>query len=245
MTRILNEDFRRNLLRLMWVGVLAAWTVYGVYIYNFGPGQWFKLSSSPADWGVFGDYVGGLLNPFLSFLTFIGIIVTVMLQARQLDIVREQANYEEIQRVLTVLSARIDGLLSSAPVSPVQRFQFMAVTPKSLFNLISALGTMQLRKPAKAEDDWLRWAMTEKQMAELQQTLTDEVTTLGLELETLAWTLNRYSTEGGSAIVIDFYKYRYRAILIWLDLLGLLDKHGQIQSVFKPKESRQYLVSSP
>lgn len=235
----------RGLLRLMWIGVLAAWTVYGLYIYNFGPGQWFQLSPTPSDWGVFGDYVGGLLNPLFSFLAFIGVILTVVLQARQLDIVRDQANLEEVQRVLSTLSTRIDGLLAAPPTATADRFRYLHSAPRSLFELISAMGTLQLSKPGKAEEDWLRWAMTEEHLSELMQTVRHEVVTLGLELETLAWTLGRYATEGGSDTVMEFYRYRYRAVLVWLDSIGLLEHHGQVQSFFKPKESRKYMTPEP
>lgn len=237
-------DVSKGLVRLMWLGVLAAWTVYGLYIYNFGPGQWFRLSSTPGDWGVFGDYVGGLLNPFFSFLAFIGVILTVVLQARQLDIIREQANFEEIQRVLSTLSARIDGLLAAAPAATSDRFQHLNAAPSSLFELISAMGTLQLTKPGKAEDDWLRWATTEKQMEQLLQIARSEVVAVGLELEALAWTLGRYASEGGSTVVIDFYRYRYRAVLTWLDAMGVLESHGQIQDFFKPKDFRKHMTQS-
>lgn len=245
MKKSFTADLSQGLIRLLWLGVLAAWTVYGLYIYNFGPGQWFKLSHMPSDWGVFGDYVGGLLNPFFSFLAFIGVIFTVILQARQLDIVREHANFEEIQRVLSTLSARIDGLLAAVPTATKDRFQHLNAAPRSIFELISAMGTLQLNKPDKAEDNWLRWATTEQQINELVQTVNHEIVTIGLELETLAWTLGRYASEGGSATVMDFYRYRYRAVLTWLDSMGLLEQHGQIQAFFKPKESSKYMTQNP
>lgn len=233
----------KGLLRLMWLGVVVAWVVYGLYIYKFAPGHWFTLSASPAEWGTFGDYVGGLLNPFFSFLAFIGVIITVILQARQLDIVREQANFEEIQRVLSVLSTRIDGLLAASPTVPSDRLRNLTGQYKSLFELISAVGSLHLNKPSKDEVNWLQWAITDQQIRDLTEAIGSELMTIGLEFETLAWTLGRYASEGGSITVIEFYKYRYRAVLTWLDAIGLLENHGQIQDFFKPKESRKYMVN--
>lgn len=40
--------------------ILAALVVLLVYFHAFG-GQ--KMSRDPGDWGAFGDYVGGLINP--------------------------------------------------------------------------------------------------------------------------------------------------------------------------------------
>ncbi len=39
-----------------------------IYLGNFGG---YKLSDSPGDWGVFGDYLGGVLNPLLSIVNLI------------------------------------------------------------------------------------------------------------------------------------------------------------------------------
>lgn len=39
-----------------------------VYILRFGQ---FALSENTADWGTFGDYIGGILNPITSFLTLL------------------------------------------------------------------------------------------------------------------------------------------------------------------------------
>lgn len=62
-------------------GVLAA--VFGAYVIFFGH---YSISSDPADWGVFGDFVGGTANPILSFLTIALLAITIILQARQLAI---------------------------------------------------------------------------------------------------------------------------------------------------------------
>ena len=245
MNKVLTSDIGKGLIKLMWIGALATWVVYGFYIYNFGPGQWFKPSPNPADWGVFGDYVGGLLNPLFSFLAFIGVIITVVLQAKQLDVVREQANFEEIQRVLSTLSSRIDGLLASAPSAPAEAYHGLITPPKSVFELVSALGTWHLNKQPLGKTDWERWALTDDHLRRLKQTINGELTTICLEFEALAWTLNRYSSAGGSEMVIEFYQYRHRAVLTWLDAIGLLESHGQVQAFFKPKENYKYMVSNP
>jgi hypothetical protein len=245
MNNALTKNIGKGFIRLMWLGALATWVVYGIYIYNFAPGQWFKPSPNPADWGVFGDYVGGLLNPLFSFLAFIGVIITVLLQAKQLEVIREQANFEEIQRVMSTLSARIDGLLSSSPTAPKEQYRNMASPPKSVYELISALGTWRLNAQASDGTDWERWALTEDHLVKLQQTIHGELTAICLEFEALAWTLNQYSAAGGSEMVMKFYRYRHRAVLAWLDSMSLIDEHGQIQVFFKPKESYQYMSSNP
>lgn len=245
MIKGVTRNIGKGLIQLMWLGALAAWLVYGLYIYNFAPGHWFELSPDQAVWGVFGDYVGGLLNPFFSFLAFIGVLITVVLQSKQLDVVKEQSSFEEIQRVMATLSSRIDGLLSSAPIVLSEQYKVMSDRPKSVFQLISMLGTWKLKQHSQDGIDWSRWVMMEEDFRQLQLAVDGELTTICLEIEALAWTLNQYATAGGSEMVIEFYKYRYRAVLVWLDSMGVIENHGQIQTVFKPKESSQYMVNNP
>lgn len=62
-------------------GVLAS--VFAAYVTYFGSRE---ISTSPADWGVFGDFIGGTANPILSFLTIVLLSITIILQAKQLTI---------------------------------------------------------------------------------------------------------------------------------------------------------------
>jgi hypothetical protein len=49
-------------------------SVIMMYFYKFGSFDISKLSKDPAHWGQLGDYIGGLLNPILSFATIIYLI---------------------------------------------------------------------------------------------------------------------------------------------------------------------------
>jgi hypothetical protein len=68
---------------------------------------------------------------------------------------------------------------------------------------------------------------------------------IGLQIETFAWNLNQYVKAGGNEIVIESYQYRYGAITVWLDVMGLLTSSRQTHSLFKPKEFRKYMVEEP
>lgn len=64
------------------VGFLIALVVLGLFVYQFhGP-----LSKDPQDWGQFGDYLGGILNPTFSFLALLALLATLGLQIRELRI---------------------------------------------------------------------------------------------------------------------------------------------------------------
>jgi len=48
------------------------------------------FSASNADWGTFGDYVGGVLNPVFGLLSFTGLLLTIYLQGKELKEARAQ-----------------------------------------------------------------------------------------------------------------------------------------------------------
>ena len=67
--------------------------VIGAYIAHFHD---HMLASTPAEWGPFGDYVGGLLNPILSFFAFIALLMT--LKQNQDTNIKQWEYLEKIER---------------------------------------------------------------------------------------------------------------------------------------------------
>ena len=66
-------------------GVMLAF-VYVRYYLSFGG----RLSAEQQDWGVFGDYVGGVLNPFLAFLALLALLYTIVLQVEEMQDMRAE-----------------------------------------------------------------------------------------------------------------------------------------------------------
>jgi len=67
-----------------WVLCVASGIFFGVlsaFVLNFYSSP---ISRDPAAWGQFGDFVGGAVNPALSFLSLIALCMTIVLQSRQL-----------------------------------------------------------------------------------------------------------------------------------------------------------------
>ena len=56
------------------------------YTYNFSD----EISKEHERWGTFGDYFGGLLNPVLSFLSLIALLLTIILQNQELFETRKE-----------------------------------------------------------------------------------------------------------------------------------------------------------
>lgn len=76
-----DEDFAERLLK---VGGAVIFFALGVTLFYF---LWFhnhKISNDPGDWGAFGDYIGGLVNPAVGLATVILVIFSINIQRREL-----------------------------------------------------------------------------------------------------------------------------------------------------------------
>jgi uncharacterized membrane protein len=246
MTPTLAQTMNRLLRWLLLLGAVAAMVVQGMYWYKFAylPGAWFTLSTDPAVWGQYGDYIGGILNPIFSSLAFSGLVITIVLQARQIDEAKKLANLEEMQRVQSTIANRIDHLLASNIIVNAQEGQNLtrfASNPQTVFELISSLGTMALSEPSEDDTNWSKWLWDDVTADGLRRALDAQTIPLRLEFEALSFMLLKYQQAQGAAVVIEFYKYRYSAVSIWLDALGMLKVHHQVQEFFKPKEGRPHM----
>jgi len=92
----------------------------------------------------FGDFFGGVLNPILTFLTFIGLLITIVLQQRELSLSREEL-------VLTrgELKNSSEALASQALTQESQRFENTFFSLLNQHNLILS----SLMKGASADDN--------------------------------------------------------------------------------------------
>lgn len=61
-------------------GLFLILIVYFLYWTHFSDNLQYKTSDNPEVWGQFGDYVGGVLNPFLSFISIALLIKSLNLQ---------------------------------------------------------------------------------------------------------------------------------------------------------------------
>ncbi|MBI9092450.1 MAG: hypothetical protein JEZ12_24805 [Desulfobacterium sp.] len=80
-----------NILFFIFVfAVLFLVVVASIYYFHFNAGGGF--SNNPSDWGTFGDYLGGVLNPLFGFLTLIALLITIILQKQELDNTKMELN---------------------------------------------------------------------------------------------------------------------------------------------------------
>ena len=219
------------------VGVVAVAAAVGAYIAVFAPASQYTLSRSDGAWSNFGSYVGGVLGPAFAFLAFAAVLVTVWLQARQLEFARKQAHLEELQRVVAGVSKMIDDLLSQ-PAGPSTILAVPQGGERTVFVVLSAAGTAALASAS----EYLVEARNATIIRAARESLLLQASSLLIELQQLAWCLEEYEREGGSATVVKFYRDRYSAVVCWLDAIELAGASKRVQDYYKPKAFRQFLV---
>ncbi|GGB77634.1 hypothetical protein GCM10011607_42230 [Shewanella inventionis] len=84
-----------------------------------------SISDKPENWGVFGDFIGGILNPFLSFSAFIGVLLTVLLQRNQLQQSQSQLamTREELELTRVELKRSADAQAQQIDSVNIQNFE--------------------------------------------------------------------------------------------------------------------------
>lgn len=106
----LERNLSLILLAVLAVAAIAITAVLSVYASNFASRT---LSPGTDAWGQFGDYIGGTLNPLLSFLALIALLITLWIQARSLGTARQQIAHQSEVAALSAQISAITALVSS------------------------------------------------------------------------------------------------------------------------------------
>jgi hypothetical protein len=70
------------------------------------------------------------------------------------------------------------------------------------------------------------------------------VSALALEFHSLGWALEKYIAAGGNETIVEFYKFRYGAIITWLDVMGVIGATSRIRSVIDLNVLRRAMVGN-
>lgn len=96
--------------------VLAA-----IFLVPFSYIVWFVLdgqdmSKDTSDWGTFGDFVGGILNPFIAFFAFYWLTKSIQIQKQELaetkEALKESSQAQKEQAELTLRTLKVQALNS-------------------------------------------------------------------------------------------------------------------------------------
>ncbi len=100
--------------RLGWlvaVPLIAYAALFGLYFFKFHG----ELSPDQAVWGQFGDYVGGLLNPAISLVALIALLLTIRANAQALELSAEAVRVAEVgiaRQIELAITERTAALIS-------------------------------------------------------------------------------------------------------------------------------------
>ncbi|MGR9087636.1 MAG: hypothetical protein ACU841_11250 [Gammaproteobacteria bacterium] len=118
--------------------------VISLYFLNFHG----EISTKQDVWGTFGDYVGGVLNPFFSFLAFVALLFTIVLQSHQLEISKQELiasrNELELTRKQTIMTGIATIVLNQVASyrEEIAFLKFKGIGQKEELNLHQLLYSM-------------------------------------------------------------------------------------------------------
>jgi len=118
----------RYIIIIAGISIIIIIITFGIYFYQFNG----VLSNNQQIWGVFGDYVGGILNPIFGLAAFLALLFTIIIQSRSLGIAREELEYSknELELSRKELKNSADALRSQNETLKKQNFEH------SLFQLL-------------------------------------------------------------------------------------------------------------
>jgi large-conductance mechanosensitive channel len=148
--------------------------IVGFYFFNFNSHilkneGWWKvfqnLSADTGNWGTFGDYVGGILNPVIAAFAFYLIAKTFELQKRELkqstDALNDQVKLAALTALLNSNLTKISMLESEKisllqgivpkPKDPVNYLQSDIYRARQMFEQITGEGTPEGKIKARFE----------------------------------------------------------------------------------------------
>ena len=112
--------------------IVLALITTGLYFSQFNGAP---LSTNPDRWGVFGDYLGGVLNPVFSFFALIALLYTIALQSEEL-----RASREELALTREELARSAEALRESKEIAAQQAEHFETQAKKEdVYRMITAV----------------------------------------------------------------------------------------------------------
>jgi uncharacterized membrane protein len=107
--------------KLIIIALAAIVLTFGLYFFNFHG----AMSDTPGDWGTFGDFVGGVLNPIFGFLSFTAVLITIILQNKEMNLTRQELELtrKEMERSASTQERAESALRLQADTQIKQQFE--------------------------------------------------------------------------------------------------------------------------
>ena len=114
--------------RYVWIALVLVAIVYLSFFINFSYHLNYKISNDSTQWGQFGDYVGGLLNPVLSFISMVLLIQSLNIQTQtnektieELKLTKKIEKQRAFESLFFNLIESQRGLFATFKIQPIQQ----------------------------------------------------------------------------------------------------------------------------
>lgn len=226
-----DDKFVRKLLLVALVPLgLCALT----YFIRFGYFLKYPISANQGDWGTFGDFIGGVLNPIYGFLAFAGVVYTVLLQKDQIEIATTEQKLSEIQHLITGQAIAIDKVL-------YEQKKIFRNNETSVFTLLRAISddslTIELDRAAPIS---IIYSDTRESILNV---ISSDLIYIEEQLSHLMWCLETYINAKGNSVIEEFYVGKYRHVVYMMKQIDYLHI-DDVSVFFKADEVKASLIEA-
>jgi hypothetical protein len=219
---------RRILVAALVVALLLITAVVFAYVYQFGP----ERSASPENWGQFGDYFAGLLNPIFSLLAFGALMYSLMLQQKEslknqerfdaqysiakkeFDVYIKEKLASELLAVIRDIDARLDNVRNSK-VSPPEAEHTLTVA------LMVAEGN-RVRNALGQSDSYINFITVARENGTLVEAIVRDLASLVFEMQDVLAQFSNYQGTAQAPLIVYYANKTYPLIVV-LEDVGAVD----------------------
>ena len=124
----------------------------GTYVYNF---KNYSLSDNSADWGTFGDYIGGVIGTIFTVIAALFVWLTYESQKQQLALAKETAIKERFETTFFHMVSELRKILETVEGNATERLyeKFDQTNPEQrVYTIVLSRGTEFHKKNEKGND---------------------------------------------------------------------------------------------
>lgn len=231
---IIEDKFIRNLL----LATLAPFVLcVAGYFIRFGGFLHYPISPNQADWGTFGDFVGGVLNPIYAFLAFAGVVYTVLLQKDQINEIKKQQRINQLDTRMLGISDRIDKALYERRYTPRNSPEDNA----DVFTVLRAISDISLR--AEMNPDGHDAMVYDTERETIVNRISYDITYIQEQLLLLIWCIDKFGSNEETQTLEEFYVGKYRHTVYMMKQIQHLYL-DDVDSFFKPDEVKASIIEA-
>lgn len=120
--------------------IALAWAAYW---FNFSHINSYDISNNPSDWGVLGDFLGGILNPILTFFTIVLLINSLDLQKESNNSLKKEVQRNELLERKRTFESRFFNMIDSQKTN-FDSFKLDFINDGSIETKLSASAVLEL-----------------------------------------------------------------------------------------------------